>query len=236
MISLRSDSPLQWLRPTSGLTSTFAPSRWYQADKRILDLLITIPMLMLIAPVWLLIAAAIRLDSPGPVLLRQVRIGRNGRPFVCYKFRTMHANCDDSLHRRYVAQLIKNGAPSDVDGGKEHYKLRDDPRVTRVGRILRKTSLDELPQFLNVLRGDMSLVGPRPPLPYEVEQYRPWHLGRLNGRPGITGLWQVYGRSRVTFEQMVQMDIEYLERPSILRDIKLIFLTVPAVLFGGGAH
>jgi lipopolysaccharide/colanic/teichoic acid biosynthesis glycosyltransferase len=236
MATLRSLPPLQGLPQASRLASTLAPSRWYQVDKRLLDLLITVPLLVLIAPMWALIAIAIRLDSRGPVLLRQVRIGKNGHPFVCYKFRTMYADCDDTPHRRYVAELIKNGTPSDVSGGKQHYKLRDDPRITRVGRILRKTSLDELPQFLNVLRGEMSLVGPRPPLPYEVAQYESWHLGRLNGQPGITGSWQVHGRSRVTFDQMVQMDIEYLERSSILRDIKLILLTVPAVLFGGGAH
>ena len=236
MATLRSLPPLQGLPQASRLASTLAPSRWYQVDKRLLDLLITVPLLVLIAPMWALIAIAIRLDSRGPVLLRQVRIGKNGQPFVCYKFRSMYADCDDAPHRRYVEELIKNGTPSEVSGGKQHFKLRSDPRITRVGRILRKTSLDELPQFLNVLRGEMSLVGPRPPLPYEVAQYESWHLGRLNGQPGITGNWQVHGRSRVTFDQMVRMDIEYLERPSILRDIKLILLTVPAVLFGGGAH
>jgi lipopolysaccharide/colanic/teichoic acid biosynthesis glycosyltransferase len=209
---------------------------WYPAAKRALDLLGATVLLLVSAPLWALVALAIRLDSPGPVLLRQVRIGRGGRPFTCYKFRTMTNDCDDGPHRRYVTEYINNGTPSEQSDGRSQYKLGHDPRVTRVGRLLRTSSLDELPQLLNVLKGEMSLVGPRPPLPYEVEQYRPWHMLRLDGLPGITGLWQVYGRSRVTFDEMVQMDIAYLGQTSLLQDIRLVVLTVPVVLLGRGAR
>ncbi len=208
--------------------------RGYRAAKRALDLVITVPLLVLVAPIWALIALWIRLDSHGPVLFRQTRIGQSGRPFTCFKFRTMYTDNDDRVHREYVAALIAHGRAAGEHNGRAVYKLDGDPRVTRAGRLLRKTSLDEVPQLLNVLLGTMSLVGPRPPLPYEVEQYQPWHHERLAGPPGITGHWQVYGRSRVTFDEMVRMDVTYLSRPSLRTDLKLIILTLPAVLFAGG--
>ncbi len=208
-----------------------APS-WYPAAKRTIDLLLALVLLVLIAPVWVLIAIAIRLDSRGPILFRQTRAGRDGQPFTCFKFRTMRSDARDDLHRRFVTELIRAGG-GPADGA--IFKIARDPRVTRVGHILRKTSLDEVPQLVNVLRGEMSIVGPRPALPYEVEQYEPWHRGRLAGKPGITGIWQVYGRSRVPFDEMVRMDIAYLQRPSLLQDLRLMLLTVPAVLFGDGA-
>lgn len=208
----------------------------YHVAKRVFDLSLAVLLLLITLPVWIGIAVAIKLDSRGPVLFRQMRVGRDGRQFGVYKFRSMHTNCDDSIHRRYVESFISNGAPSTVEGGKAIFKLRNDRRITRAGRLLRKTSLDELPNLLNVIQGEMSLVGPRPALPYEVERYDLWHLGRLAGLPGITGTWQVYGRSRVNFDQMVRMDINYLHRQSLWLDIKLLVLTVPAVLLGSGAE
>jgi lipopolysaccharide/colanic/teichoic acid biosynthesis glycosyltransferase len=151
-----------------------------------------------------------------------------------YKFRTMYVHADDSFHREAVAKYI-NGQKLNDDAMKDiSYKVTEDPRITRIGRFLRKTSIDELPQFLNVLRGEMSLVGPRPPLPYEVEMYSPYDLLRLSGKPGLTGIWQVYGRSRVTFQSMVEMDIVYLQQQSLWKDLKLIMLTLPVMLFARG--
>jgi lipopolysaccharide/colanic/teichoic acid biosynthesis glycosyltransferase len=207
----------------------------YRLAKRGLDVIGAAIGLTITAPAWALIAGVIKLDSPGPILFEQERIGENGRRFVMIKFRSMHVNNDDSVHRAYTEKLICGGAPADTGGGTEYFKIRDDPRITAVGRLLRKTSLDELPQLLNVLRGEMSLVGPRPPLAYEVERYQPWQLRRLETRPGITGYWQVYGRSRVSFDAMVRMDLEYIERASLLLDLKLLLLTIPAVFFGYGA-
>lgn len=204
--------------------------------KRALDLVVAIPTLVALAPVWAAIVVALRLDSPGPVLFRQVRIGRNGRRFVMYKFRSMYVNNDDGVHRKYMEVFITHQAVGNQANGRQHFKLRGDPRITRVGRILRKTSLDELPQLLNVIRGEMSLVGPRPALPYEIDHYQPWQLDRLSALPGITGYWQVYGRSRVTFDEMVQMDIDYTRRASIWLDLRLLLLTLPAVLSGIGAE
>jgi lipopolysaccharide/colanic/teichoic acid biosynthesis glycosyltransferase len=211
------------------------PSPFYRMAKRAVDIIGAALALIIIAPVWALIALAIKLDSRGPVLVRQDRAGRDGRAFTCYKFRSMVANADPAIHRRYVERFMAENAASEVVNGKAYYKLRNDPRITRVGRILRKTSLDEVPQLLNVLRGEMSLVGPRPALMYEVAQYKPWQCGRLAAKPGITGPWQVYGRSRVPFDEMVRMDIAYAIHPSIRWDLKLIVLTLPAILAGAGA-
>ncbi len=195
-----------------------------------LVLLALIPLCLVMA----IIALCIRLDSDGPVLFRQKRVGQNGVEFEMLKFRSMYADSDESLHRETIArymlgQKVNGNATSELS-----YKRIDDQRVTRVGRVIRKTSLDELPQFFNVLRGEMSLVGPRPPLPYEVEHYRPCDCLRLRGKPGITGSWQVYGRSRVTFQKMVEMDIAYLQRPSLWKDLKLIALTIPVIFRGRG--
>ncbi len=209
--------------------------REYVRAKRILDILITLLLLPFLSLVMLIVAILIRLGSKGPIFYRQKRIGQDGVEFEMLKFRSMYVNNDDSLHRdavkRYMNGDLLNNGKSAVN---TIYKLVDDPRITRVGRIIRKLSIDELPQFFNVLHGEMSLVGPRPPLPYEVEAYSLRDSLRLRGKPGITGYWQVYGRSRVTFDEMVEMDINYLQQQSILQDIKLIILTIPVVVYGRG--
>jgi lipopolysaccharide/colanic/teichoic acid biosynthesis glycosyltransferase len=173
------------------------------------------------------------------VLFRQTRVGQYGAPFVFFKFRSMSVNNDPAIHREYVKSLIRGAAekgPVDETGAGV-YKLTKDPRVTRVGAFLRKTSLDELPQLCNVLKGEMSLVGPRPAIPYEVEAYSAWHRRRvLEAKPGITGLWQVKGRSRVSFDEMVRLDVRYASSRSLWLDIKTLAQTPAAVLFGQGAH
>ena len=194
--------------------------------KRVLDVAASGTGLLLLAVPCALTALLIRLDSRGPVLFRQTRIGRSGRPFTMYKFRTMSDGNSSEAHRDYVRRMIRedDGTLRNRDGA---HKLEDDPRVTRVGRWLRKTSLDELPQLLNVFLGDMSLVGPRPPLPYEVEVYSPRHRRRLEAVPGITGLWQVSGRNQTTFEEMVDLDVTYIEGWSLLLDLRILARTVP---------
>lgn len=199
---------------------------WQRAWKRLTDLLISTLAIVVFSPLYLLIALAIKLDSPGPVIFRQTRVGRDGRQFVCFKFRTMSADAE--------SRLAELKAQNEADGA--IFKIRDDPRRTRVGRLLRRTSLDELPQFWNVLRGDMSVIGPRPPIPAEVEQYEPWHLRRLEVAPGITGLWQVSGRSDLTFDEMVLLDIYYIENWSPLLDLRIALKTIPTMLFGSGAY
>ncbi len=203
--------------------------------KRCLDILGSLFALVLLAPLLVLIAAAIKLTSPGPVLFRQTRLGQRGKSFTFLKFRSMHAKSDPGIHEAYVKRFISNqieGAGS--TGGV--YKLQSDPRITKVGRILRRTSLDEIPQFFSVLIGEMSLVGPRPPLPYEFAAYEAWHRRRLLAvKPGITGYWQVEGRSRVKFDEMVRMDIEYARTWSLWMDIKILLRTPRAVVSGSGA-
>jgi len=207
----------------------------YLCAKRVLDVLITLLFLPMLCLVMLIVALIIRLDSEGPVFYRQKRVGQDGVEFDMLKFRSMHINNDDAIHREAVKRYMNGDRLSDHSGAVSTlYKLVDDPRVTRVGRFIRKLSIDEFPQFFNVLRGEMSLVGPRPPLPYEVEEYRSRDSLRLCGKPGITGYWQVYGRSRVTFDQMVEMDIAYLQKQSIWQDLKLIVLTIPVVISGRG--
>ena len=200
----------------------------YERAKRVLDIVFTlciaVPVLLFSAVIALLILA----DSEGPILYRQKRVGRNGAEFEMLKFRSMYVKNDDSKHREAIKRYM-NGSKLNNDTNSP-YKIYDDPRVTKVGKFIRSTSLDELPQLLNVLRGEMSLVGPRPPLPYEVELYSLHQKLRLSGKPGLTGPWQIYGRSRVTFENMVEMDIAYLQRQSLWEDIKLIFLTIPVVI------
>lgn len=209
----------------------------YARLKRLLDVVITLLLLPLLSIVMLAVVVAIRLDSKGKILFRQKRVGMNGEEFVVLKFRSMYENCDDSVHREAVEKYLANKALIDSDSSSEfQYKLTDDPRITRVGKFIRKTSLDELPQFWNVLRGEMSLVGPRPPLRYEVDRYSPRDKLRLCGKPGLTGIWQVYARSQVPFSEMVEMDIAYLQQQSLWLDLKLIVLTVPVmVLARGGA-
>lgn len=198
--------------------------------KRASDLIIAISALSILSPLWLLIALLIKLDSRGPALYKQERVGMDGRLFLFFKFRTMRADTDDAQHREYQRRYISGDPDSNLgDDHKPAFKLKTDDRVTRLGRLLRKTSLDELPQLFNVLRGDMSIVGPRPPIPYEVESYEVWHRKRLDMKPGITGLWQVSGRNRLPFDEMVRMDLYYIENWSLLLDIKIILQTLPVM-------
>ena len=188
---------------------------WSLTAKRVLDVSAVTAGGILLLPLLGLIAAAIKLTSPGPVLYKQERVGRQGRSFVLYKFRSMVANSDDEAHRNYVKSLMGGHAAGADAGGQKVYKLIDDDRITGIGRFLRRTSLDELPQLINVLRGEMSLVGPRPCLPYEYELYKDWQKHRLEVIPGMTGLWQVTGRSYVTFEDMVLLDLYYITNWSL---------------------
>ena len=195
--------------------------------------------LIILSPIFLAIAVAIKMSSPGPVLFRQKRVGHYGVPFTFLKFRSMHSTNDPQIHREYVTRLIAGNVDSKVSANDTNgvYKITDDPRVTRVGRFLRKTSLDELPQFLNVLRGEMSMVGPRPPIPYELEAYDVWHRRRLlEVKPGITGLWQVNGRSRLRFDDMVRLDLRYAKGWSPWLDLKILLQTPRAVFSGDGAY
>jgi lipopolysaccharide/colanic/teichoic acid biosynthesis glycosyltransferase len=202
--------------------------------KRALDILGSMLAILFCLPLFLAIAALVKLSSPGPVLFRQKRLGQYGRLFTFLKFRTMYTDNDPAIHREYVARLI--AGDQDAGHGCGVYKLRNDPRVTPLGRFLRKTSLDELPQFFNVLCNQMSLVGPRPPVPYEYERYQMWHRRRvLEMKPGLTGLWQVDGRSRTTFEEMVRLDLRYAGRRSLWMDLRILLLTPGAVLSGRGA-
>ncbi|MCZ7568422.1 MAG: sugar transferase [Ardenticatenaceae bacterium] len=215
--------------------------------KRLMDVAVAVLLLLLLAPVFVLIACAIKLDSPGPVIFKQERVGRRRRRadgtleetfFTFYKFRSMYSNSDDSIHRAFVKKLIEDGSERKLASLKRDntiYKMDDDPRITRVGRFIHKTSLDELPQLWNVLAGHMSLVGPRPALPYEVALYKPWHKQRLDVMPGITGLWQVTARSSVPFDEIIKLDLDYVERQSLLLDLKILALTPVAVISGRGA-
>ncbi len=202
--------------------------------KRALDLAVALPCLILMAPLLLAVAVAIRLSTPGPALFRQVRLGRDRRPFVLCKFRTMYSGCPDDVHREYVRKLLTGSqAP---DGGRNGvYKLDGDTRITPVGRLLRRTSIDELPQLLNVIRGDMSLVGPRPALDWEAEMFGAGYDQRFAVPPGLTGLWQVSGRNSLTMRQGLDLDIEYVRRQSLALDLWILARTIPVVLSTRGA-
>jgi lipopolysaccharide/colanic/teichoic acid biosynthesis glycosyltransferase len=218
--------------------------------KRIVDLVITLSALVLLFPIIILISILIKIDCDGPVFFVQKRVGskrkRNGEEyfwqpetFKCLKFRTMEDGCDESIHQEYTKAFISNDLDktNQIQGGEsDTYKLLDDPRVTRIGRYLRKYSLDELPQLFNIISGDMSLVGPRPPIPYEVEVYQPWHYRRFEAKPGLTGLWQVTARSSADFDEMVHLDIEYVDRQCIWLDIKIILKTPRVILSTEGAY
>jgi exopolysaccharide biosynthesis polyprenyl glycosylphosphotransferase len=206
--------------------------------KRTSDIIISSLAVIILSPILLVIALLIKRGSKGPVLFKQERVGMDGRIFLCYKFRTMYADADDSVHREAYQKNIRGDAEAnagDVDRP-VFGKVKDDDRVTPSGRWLRRSSLDELPQLFNVLKGDMSVVGPRPPIPYEVEGYELWHRKRLDMKPGITGLWQVSGRNRLTFDEMVRADLYYIENWSLWLDLKIILLTLPAVWRGDGAR
>jgi len=218
---------------------------YYYSFKHVLDLTMAFLALVILLPLMVLIAVLIVIDSPGPIIFAQKRVGarrwvRDGYSywqqtiFTFYKFRSMVSYADSSLHQAFIAAFV-NGRVEMLNPSSAEFKLTQDPRVTRIGRILRKTSLDELPQLVNVLKGDMSLVGPRPALPYEVELYQEWHRCRLQALPGITGWWQVMGRSRVTFDEMVRMDRHYIEHQSLGLDLKILFRTPWAVISGRGA-
>jgi lipopolysaccharide/colanic/teichoic acid biosynthesis glycosyltransferase len=204
----------------------------YLRAKRALDILFTLLIFIPLCIVIAIVAVCIRLDSKGSIFYRQKRIGQNGVEFEMLKFRSMYENCDDTLHRLAIQKYMEGQKLA--EDATTSYKQVDDPRITRVGRFIRKMSIDELPQFFNVIRGDMTLVGPRPPLPYEVENYGAYDWLRLSGKPGLTGPWQVYGRSQVTFQSMVKMDIDYLQGQSLREDLKLIALTVPVMITGRG--
>jgi lipopolysaccharide/colanic/teichoic acid biosynthesis glycosyltransferase len=213
-------------------------NRTYQYLKRGLDCFVSLAALLCFAPLLGAIAVAIKLTSSGPVLFRQQRFGEDLRPFTFYKFRSMHANCDDTIHKAYVTRLIAGclDVPSETVEERTVLKITRDPRVTSLGKFLRRTSLDELPQLWNVLRGDMSLVGPRPCLSYELEQYSARHTLRLIGvKPGITGLWQVSGRSTLSFDEMVKLDLVYVKESSFWLDVKILLRTPLAVISGLGA-
>ena len=206
--------------------------------KRTLDIVGALVALVLFSPIMLTIALVVAATSPGPVIFRQKRLGKGGVPFVFYKFRSMRVGADDRIHREYVANLIEGNLDevNQGDSSRPLYKMTADPRITRVGQVIRKTSLDELPQLFNVLKGDMSLVGPRPPLPYEAEKYQSWHLRRvLQIRPGITGLWQVEGRSSTSFDDMVRLDLRYIRNCSLALDVKIMIKTILVVLRRDGA-
>ena len=207
--------------------------------KRGMDVIGSLLALVLFSPLFLLVTIAIKLTSKGPVFFRQERIGQYGKPFVFVKFRSMYVENDTGVHKEWFRRFVSNQAEWYPTNGNGHgvYKLTKDPRVTRVGRLLRRTSLDELPQFFNVLKGEMSLVGPRPPIPYEVAAYQAWHRGRiLEAKPGITGLWQVNGRSRLAFDDMVRLDLRYARSWSLWLDIKILLQTPLAVLSAEGAY
>jgi lipopolysaccharide/colanic/teichoic acid biosynthesis glycosyltransferase len=203
--------------------------------KRAFDLILVCPILLFGAPFMLLTALAIWLCDGRPILFRQVRLGMGGKPFELLKFRTMRP-ASDAAHRKYTAQWIAQGRPSHAGNGRRGviYKMERDPRITRLGALLRRFSLDEFPQLLNVLRGEMSLIGPRPAIPYEVELYQEWQRRRLDALPGLTGLWQVSGRNRLSFEEMVRLDIDYIEHWSVARDLAILLRTPGAVLNGDG--
>lgn len=212
--------------------------KFVTAVKRAMDVVVSLAAVIAFSPVFLAIALAVKLSSPGPVFFRQWRIGQHGTPFLFLKFRSMKVGNDSSIHKDYVINMIAGKAErKPVDGdGEGVFKLTQDPRITKIGSFLRRTSLDELPQFFNVLTGKMSLVGPRPPIPYEVEAYDIWHRRRLlEAKPGITGLWQVNGRSRVKFDDMVRLDLRYAKTWSLWMDIKILLRT-PGAMFSEGAY
>jgi len=203
--------------------------------KSMIDVSVSLLMLFFLSPLFLIIAAAIKATSRGPVFFRQDRMGMNGNTFQFLKFRSMYTDCDSRDHKEYIAKYICKQKSAAVEPGV--FKLTNDNRITPIGHFLRKTSLDELPQLINVLLGEMSLVGPRPPIPYECDLYDIWHRNRLlSCKPGITGLWQVTGRSRTTFDEMVRLDLKYITEWNLWLDIKILFMTPKAVLSGKGAY
>jgi len=204
--------------------------------KRALDIFGSVTLLLGLAPLLLLVAAVVGLTSPGPIFFEQIRLGKLGKPFKMLKFRTMYVDADENYHKEFMTRFIKESGRRGT-ATTQVFKLTGDPRITRIGHVLRKTSIDELPQLWNVLIGEMSLVGPRPPLPYELRHYAPWHRRRiLEAKPGITGLWQVAGRSRTTFDEMVRLDLRYARTRSLWADLGILLRTPAAVVSGNGAR
>lgn len=219
---------------------TAGESLWQAIPRRLIDVLFAGTVILLLAPVLIAVAIAVRLDSPGPALFRQRRVGHKEREFTLFKFRSMRLDADPRGHREYVTALIKgsdadNGSAPD-GGRKDLYKLAVDDRITPVGRWIRRWSLDELPQLFNVVTGDMTLVGPRPAIPYEVAEYPSWYLQRFSVKPGLTGLWQVSGRSERTYEEMVRLDIDYAESRSLRLDLTILAKTPWVVVGRKGAE
>lgn len=218
------------------LISRDKASRAFSMTKRLIDIIGSAGALLLFSPLFIAIAALVKLNSKGPILFKQQRLGQFGRTFTFLKFRSMYDNVNLNIHQQFMKRLIKGDEPATEYEGRSVYKMTNDPRITVVGRFLRRTSLDELPQFINVLKGDMSLVGPRPPIAYEYLEYDIWHRRRvLETKPGITGLWQVKGRSRVRFDEMVRLDLQYVRTRSLWLDLQILFKTPKAVLLGDGA-
>ena len=218
-------------RSADGLLVPVAPTATgYRVAKRALDIFGAFIGLAVVSPVLGAVAVSVKLDSPGPILFRQIRFGLGGRPFTVLKFRTMHLSADARRHQEHIRDLLRTGEAASEET--TWAPIASDPRVTRVGGFLRRSHLDELPQFVNVLRGDMSLVGPRPPIPYEVELYEPWQLRRLSVLPGLTGLWQAYGWGRLPFAEGVKLDLEYVERRSFGLDLRIILRTLWQILVG----
>lgn len=249
---MQNDISMDYIHRSDHDALNFAASdreRYYEA-KRVLDFIIALALLVLLVPVMIMIALLILVYSPGPIIFVQERVGAkrqslNGRTywkkviFKCYKFRTMHVNADSAIHQAYVKALIENDEEkmTTLQGAKtQPRKLVNDSRIIRPGKLLRKLSLDELPQFWNVVKGDMSLVGPRPAIPYEVEMYKPWHLRRLEAQPGLTGLQQITARCNKDFDQQVKLDIQYIRKQSLWQDIKIILKTPLAVISSKGAY
>ena len=214
------------------------PTRRQKVIKRILDIILSVTVFIVLSPVFLLCAISIKLDSPGPVFYKQPRIGEGGRCFTFLKFRSMSQKADSEVHRNHIKNLVNHtaGLSCSGNGDEKSYKIVEDERVTRVGEFIRRTSLDELPQFLNVLKGDMSLVGPRPHPVYEVNLYNHWYRHRLDVKPGITCLGQIYGRYNTEYENVFRYDLQYLKKASLFLDLKILFKTIPIVLSRRGAY
>jgi exopolysaccharide biosynthesis polyprenyl glycosylphosphotransferase len=238
--------PQSWLHETSPGNPAFYPdleqretaNRGVLAVKRAMDILGSLVGLVFLSPLFLAVALLVKLSSKGPILFQQERLGQFGKPFTFLKFRSMYVNNNPEIHQEFMKRVISGNHDGEVEGEKKKvYKMTNDPRVTRIGRFIRRTSLDELPQFLNVLKGEMSLVGPRPPLAYECQEYDIWHRRRvLEVKPGITGLWQVRGRSRIRFDDMVRLDLQYVRSWSLWLDVQILLRTPAAVLLGNDAY
>jgi lipopolysaccharide/colanic/teichoic acid biosynthesis glycosyltransferase len=208
----------------------------YELWKNIFDRVLALMFLVTLSPLFAFIAIVIKLDSRGKIIFCREQVGKNGKNFIMYKFRTMIADNDDKEYKSYLKKYINEGTPYTTDeNGQPIYKVVNDPRVTRFGVWLRKSNMDELPQFFNVLKGDMSLVGPRPDVPFAVDMYQEWHRERLNIKPGLMGLWQVGNRKSASFEEMVCLDIEYIKKQSLILDVKIIMKTIITILRGDGS-